>query len=188
MVAADLRSRLKFSSARYEQMIELGVLTQQDRVELIEGEIVEMSPIGPSHNACTDLLTEKLVLALAGKAIIRIQGAVHLTEDSMPESDVAILHYREDRYRAARPTPDDIYALIEVSDSTLDFDRTVKRQLYAEAGVREYWIVDVRGESLWVHRQPSDRGYEQSLTLTRDDQVQLEAFPDVSFAVSTLLP
>ena len=188
MVATDLRSRLKFSSDRYEQMIELGVLTKQDRVELIEGEIVEMSPIGPSHNACTDILTEKFVLALAGKAIVRVQGAVWLNKDSMPEPDLAILKYREDRYRDGRPKPEDIYALIEVSDSTLDFDRNVKLPLYASAGVREYWIIDVKRKTLIVHRRPNDKGYEQRFESSGEAYVQLEEFPNSSFSVSTLLP
>ena len=188
MVATDLRSRLKFSSARYEQMIELGVLTKQDRVELIEGEIVEMSPIGPSHNACTDILTERFVLALAGKAIVRVQGAVCLSETSMPEPDLAILKYREDRYRERRPTPEDIYALIEVSDSTLEFDRNVKLPLYAGAGVSEYWIVDVKKNAVYAHRQPQGGGYEEYLELTRGDVVSLEVFPDISFSVDMLLP
>ena len=188
MVASDLRERLKFTASRYERMIDRGVLTPSDRVELIEGEIVEMAPIGPLHNSYTDLLTEKFVLALAGQAIVRVQGAVRLSEASMPEPDLAILKYREDRYRDRRPNPADIYAVIEVSDSTLDYDRAVKLPLYARAGVAEYWIVDVNAQTIAVHRAPEGDRYSDSREYVRGQLISLMAFADRQLLVESLFP
>ncbi|WP_026100649.1 Uma2 family endonuclease [Synechococcus sp. PCC 7336] len=188
MLATELRERLKFTAARYELTTERGVLTQSDRVELIEGEIVEMAPISPPHNSCTDLLTERFVLALAGKAIVRVQGAVRLSDRSMPEPDLAILKYCEDRYRDRRPTPRDIYALVEVSDSTSDYDRMVKLPLYARANIAEYWILDVKAEKILVHRQPNGDRYGDYREYSLGESISLLAFPEIKFSVASLLP
>jgi Uma2 family endonuclease len=177
----------KFTVGQYHQMIESGILTDRDRVELLQGEIIEMSPVGRQHAACVDRLTELFVLRLFSQAIIRVQSPIHLSNNSEPQPDVAILQRRPDFYAESHPQPKDIFALVEVSDTTIEFDRTVKVPLYAQDDIAELWIVDLNTETVQVYREPHSTGYQSVQTLHRGQTIALQALSDIQFTVDQLL-
>ncbi|WP_218081769.1 Uma2 family endonuclease [Anthocerotibacter panamensis] len=150
-------------------MVEAGILREDDRVELIRGEVMAMSPIGKRPAACV-----KRIVAFLGRNtdptfILSVQDPIQLDGYNQPQPDVALLHYREDFYAQAHPTPKDILLLIEVADSSLDYDRDVKIPLYAQAQIPEVWLVDVLDETVTVYTQPQN-GFFQSVQLFRKSQ------------------
>lgn len=182
------RAHHRFSVADYDQMIELCILTEYDRVELIRGEIIEKISIGEFHAACVRKLTRLFASRLGARAIVSVQNPVRL-EDSEPEPDVTLLIPRDDDYAASHPGPDDVLLVVEVADSSIDFDRDVKGELYAENGIAEYWIMNVFDWTLEVHRLPqSDGRYADVRVLTAADATDLVKLPDVTFAVAELFP
>lgn len=168
-------------------MIESGILTERDRVELLQGEIIEMSPIGRQHAACVDRLTELFVRELGIRAIVRVQNPIQLSNSSEPQPDFAILQRRSDFYADGHPQPQDVFALVEVSDTTVEFDRTVKVPLYAKNNIAEVWIVDLNAETVQVHCEPSAAGYQQVQIFRRDQSLSFQAFSDVQFTVEQML-
>jgi len=179
--------RKKFTVGQYHQMIESGILTDRDRVELLQGEIIEMSPIGMQHAACVDRLNELLVRELVGRAIVRVQNPIQLGTRSEPQPDFAILQRRPDFYANSHPQPQDVFALIEVSDTTVEFDRTVKVPIYAKDNIAEVWIVDLNAAAVQIYREPSESGYQQLQTFRRGQTIAFQAFTDIQFAVDQLL-
>ena len=177
----------KFTADQYYQMAESGILTQRDRVELIEGEIIQMAAIGKNHAVCVDRLNELFVLAFSSQALIRVQNPVRLSNYSEPEPDFAILRLRQDFYLNGHPQPEDVFAVVEVSDSSIDYDRGVKAPLYASEGIQELWIIDLNVLAVEVYRLPSSQGYQQVQTFQRGESVAFQAFPNVSFQVEQLL-
>ena len=176
-----------FTVQDYHRMIETGILTESDRVELIRGEIVEMASIGAKHAAGVNRLNRLFFKKFGDQVLVAVQNPVEVDEKSEPEPDIALLRPREDFYASAHPTPDDVFLLIEVSDSTIRYDRTIKIPLYAEDNIAEAWIVDVNAELVEVYRQPSATGYRSLQTLTRGQSIQLLAFPEVSIAIDEIL-
>jgi len=150
----------------YYRMAEVGLLAPDARVELIEGAIIDMAPIGERHIAAIMHLTHRLVEAVGKQALISVQGAVRLGIHNQPQPDFAVLRPSADAYRQHVPAPADVLLLIEVSDSTLTFDRGAKAALYARHGIAEYWVVDVERSVLHVFREPNDGRYGRELTLT----------------------
>jgi Uma2 family endonuclease len=182
------RPHHRFSLADYEQMIDLGILTENDRVELIRGEIIEKMSIGEFHAACVRILTRRFGHVVGEQATVSPQSPIKLAE-SVPEPDVALLVPRPDDYAASHPEPDDIYLLVEVADASLDFDRQVKGPLYAENGVAEYWILNLPDRTLEVHRQPLATGqYAEVRVLQAGDSTDLVKLPGVTLAVAELFP
>jgi len=177
----------KFTADQYYQMAESGILTQRDRVELIEGEIIQMAAIGKSHAVCVDRLTELFVLTFSSQALIRVQNPVRLSNYSEPQPDFAILRLRQDFYLDGHPQPEDVLAVVEVSDSSIDYDRGVKAPLYAGEGIQELWIIDLNVLAVEVYRLPSSQGYQQVQTFQPGESVAFQAFPNVSFQVEQLL-
>ncbi len=160
-MSAQLEKR-HFSVAEYYRMAEAGVLKPDDRVELIEGEIVKMSPIGSRHAACVARLI-RLLQSLTGQTtILWVQNPVRLSDFSEPEPDVALLKYRDDFYAAHHPTPEDVLLVIEVADTTVLIDRNVKVPLYARAGVPETWIVNLPKKVIEVYFEPATGRYQKS--------------------------
>jgi len=137
----------------------VGLLPPDARVELIEGGIVDMAPIGSRHAAAVSLLAERLIRALAGAALVFIQSPVRLGRLSEPQPDLAVLRPRADRYANRHPTAADVLLIIEVSDTTLRFDRDIKSALYARHGVPEVWVVDLNHSELQICRDPQEAGY-----------------------------
>src|SRR5215204_7706797 len=134
-------------------MGEAGILHEDDRVELIEGEIVEMAAIGTRHFSCVNRLTRMLVMGVGDAAVVSVQNPVRLNEHTEPQPDITVIRPRD--YTESLPLPEDVLLLIEVSDTTLVYDRKVKLPLYARAGIREVWIVDLAGEVIERHTGPS---------------------------------
>jgi len=186
MSSAFTPTRTRISTNRYQMMVETGVLTKYDRVELIEGDMLDMAPIGTKHSALTSLLHEVFVLALSHSATIVSGGPVNLGEFSAPQPDLMLLKRRKDFYRAQIPTPLDVLLLIEVSDSSLSFDQGVKLNLYARYGISEYWVIDAEGQRIVTYREPSTAGYARTAEFRSGDAVAAAAFPDVDIAVGQL--
>jgi|APFre7841882630_1041343.scaffolds.fasta_scaffold126378_1 Uma2 family endonuclease len=178
----------RFSVDEYEQMVEHGILDENDRVELIRGEIVDKMPIGDPHAACVNRLTRFLVQKAGDQAIIAVQNPIRLPE-SVPEPDLSVLRPRDDFYGSSTPRPRDVFLIIEVADTTLDYDRDVKRPMYAEAGIIEYWIFNLIEVCLEVHRQPQPDGqYGDTQILRPGQQIELAALPGVMLAVEKMFP
>ncbi len=159
MSAVPLPSRLKLTVAQYRLMGERGILPPGQRVELIDGEIIEMAPIGPPHAGILNRLNDLLVGLCHGRAVISPQHPLELGPHDEPQPDLCVLRRRESFYADRHPTAADVRLLIEISDSTLAYDRGRKRALYARAGVPAYWIVDVRDRSVVAFTDPSPEGY-----------------------------
>ncbi len=172
-------TRRRFTRAEYRRMSEVGILGEHDRVELIKGEIIEMSPIGRRHRAFVDNLTQLLVLRLAGRAIASVQSPLALTDDTEPQPDLTVLRRRTVPYKEREADAADVFLLIEVADSSLAYDRSTKLRLYAEAGIPEYWIVDCGTETVEVYRSPGSEGYRDVTRAAAPAALTLHAFPDV---------
>jgi Uma2 family endonuclease len=151
--------RKRFTTHDYHLMAEAGILGEDDRYELIDGEIVEMAAIGAKHANYINRLNLYAVRELGATYVISVQNSVQLSIDHEPQPDLMILRWRDD-YDDRIPTPDDVMLLIEVADSTLQYDRKVKLPLYARAGIPEVWIVDVNGQRLTRYSQPEDGIYQ----------------------------
>lgn len=175
-----------FTVEEYHRMAEAGILHEDDRIELIHGEIIQMSPIGNYHSAIVRRLTMLLAPRLASQAIIDVQNPVRIGDHSEPEPDIKILPFRDDYYAESGVTPQDVLLLIEVSDSTLRYDRNTKLPLYATANIPEVWIVDVNKQQLEVYCQPDEDRYRSVKTLTREDSVTATQLP-LSVPVKSLI-
>lgn len=179
--------RHRFTVDEYERMGEAGILSEDDRVELLDGEIVEMTPIGPLHASVVDRLTRLLVQRLGDRAIVRVQNPLRLPPRSEPQPDLVVARERADFYQDGHPQPEDVLLCIEVSDSTLAVDRGVKVPLYARSGVAEVWIVDVGAEAVTVHAERHDIGYADVRTARGGQALQVPGFPDVTMTVADVL-
>ncbi|MGB0563476.1 MAG: Uma2 family endonuclease [Spirulinaceae cyanobacterium] len=177
----------KFTVGQYHHMIESGILTERDRVELLQGEIIEMPPIGAKHAACVDRLADLLFGALTGQAIVRVQSPIQLSHHSEPEPDLAILRRRDDFYAAGHPQVSDIFAVIEVADTTIEFDRRVKLPLYAQDGIPEVWLVDLNASVVELYRQPSQGEYQQVQVFSQQQSLTLQSFSALQFSVAQIL-
>ena len=177
-----------WSIADYHQMIESGILDEDDRVELLEGKIVCMSPQKPFHAASVQRSSRLLFKLLGDRAEIRIQLPVILGDDSEPEPDIAVVRFDDNEYSFRHPEAADIYLLIEVADSTIAKDRQQKARIYAKNQVLEYWILDVQKRQVYVFRQPDDGIYGEQIVLSSSDRFAMQSFPDVAIALDLLFP
>ena len=176
--------RHHLSRRDYYRLGEAGILGVDDRVELLEGQLVDMSPIGPRHAIVTENLNELLIRGFAGRSRIRCQDPVVLDDGSEPQPDFALVRRPWRGYPHTHPGPDDIFLLIEVADSSLEFDRTVKLELYARAGIRELWIVDLTTDGVLVHRGPSGGGYGSVVRIEGAGVLDVEGLPGVTIPVA----
>jgi hypothetical protein len=182
-----IRAHHRFTVDDYEEMIKRGILTENDRVELIRGEILEKMAIGNAHAAGVKRLNRLFSNRVGDRAIVGVQDPILLT-DSEPEPDVTLLQPRDDFYATVTPRPADVLLLVEVSDSTLADDQNIKRPLYAQARIGEYWIVNLVDDCLEVYRQPQPDGtYRDVQILRRGQQVEIAALPGIIFEVADLL-
>jgi Uma2 family endonuclease len=177
-------TRRRFTRAEYYRMAEAGILGEDDRVELIEGEIVQMSPIGDRHVAFVMNLGRLLTLRLAERAFVSVQSPVVLTADTEPQPDLAVLRPRA--YKERKPHADDVLLLIEAADTSLAYDRTTKLRLYARAGIPEYWIVDCTTESVEVYLDPEADRYRNVIRVAGLASLRLLAFPDVEVTLAEI--
>ena len=177
----------RFSAEEYHRLVKVGILASKDRVELIDGAIHDMSPIGPLHGGVVNRLNRFFNLKAKGRWIVSAQNPVGLDKFSEPQPDVVLLKPAPDDYVSHHPTPDDVYLLIEVSDSTLDFDRGKKLGIYARAAISEFWIVNLQDSTIEVYLDPHFTGYEKKTILKAGDKASPAAFPDAAIEVAELL-
>ena len=170
----------------YHRMVETGVLTGSDRVELLEGQIIEMNPQLPPHAATTQRAFRYLDRLLETVACMRMQLPVTLKPKSEPEPDIAVVRIDASEYGDRHPAPDDIFLIIEVADSTLLGDRQQKALVYAKAGIADYWILDVNAKQVYVFREPTSEGYQQEAILTANTLIAPVAFPDITIPLNQL--
>jgi Uma2 family endonuclease len=179
--------RHRITVEEYYRMAEVGLLAPDARVELIDGEIIDMPPIGNRHMAMVDRLNVLLLSALGTRANVRCQSTLVLGKYSAPEPDFAVFAYREDFYEDRHPTPADTLLIIEVSESSLRYDLQTKMQLYARHGIPELWVLDAARKQLHVLRRPVETGYEEVQVLDRAASVPITALPGIEIDVSALL-
>ncbi len=178
----------RFTVDEYHRMGEVGIFSEDDRVELLAGAIVEMSPIGPLHASIVRRPTALFSVRLGTEVLVSVQNPLLLrTADSEPQPDVALLRPRPDFYARSHPEAPDVYLVIEVADTSLVTDREVKFPIYARAGVPEAWLLDVVTQHLEVHRHPTPDGYRDVHSFRRGESVAPEAFPHLVLTVDTLL-
>lgn len=176
----------KFTVEQYDRMIEAGVFPPEYRAELIEGEIIEMSPIGPRHAACVGRLT-RLFSRLLEEPIVWVQNPVRLDDSSEPEPDICVLKPRADFYAESLPTPADVLLLVEVSDSTLEFDRRRKLPLYARSLVPEVWIVNLADERIETFAEPAGDVYRHHADAGRGEEVSARGVAELRLSVAQVL-
>jgi hypothetical protein len=170
----------------YHRLGEAGVLGEDDRVELLEGQLVDMSPIGPRHALTIDLLTRLLPPALGERAWLRVQNPIVLDDASEPQPDFAVVRHPWSGYPDTHPRPSDILLLIEVADSSLEFDLGAKLELYARAGISEFWVVDLTSNRVLVHRNPGKGTYGSVSRIGRSGILEIEALPGVTIATAQI--
>ena len=185
-MSVEIAKRL-FCVHEYERMVEAGILTEDDRVELIGGEILEMSPTGSRHAACVKRLITLLPARVGASAILSVQDPVVLDDLSEPEPDVVLLRPRPDFYEHGHPRASDVLLLIEVSDTTLKYDRQIKVPLYARAGVVEYWIINLQDDTIEIHARPSGDAYEFVRRVGRGETVNSENVSGLALEVNAVL-
>lgn len=185
----DPRPRL-FTNAEYHAMGDAGILAPDERVQLVAGEIVVMSPMGSRHAAAVNWTTEAFYASehLAGRAMVWIQCPLVIPEFSEPEPDLALLVRREGGYALDHPRPEDVLLLVEVADSTLAYDRRVKLPLYAAAGIPESWLMNLQDDVIEAHSDPSPDGYRVVQRYGLGNAVAPAAFPELLISVSQLIP
>ncbi len=180
-------NRRSFTVAEYERMGQFGIFSEDDRVELVNGEIVEMSPIGERHAACVDVLNEVVKERLGRSVIVRVQNPIQLDDFSEPQPDISILKRRDDFYRSSHPKPEDVLLVIEVSDTTLEYDRRVKVPLYARAGIAEAWVVNLAEERIEVYADPAEGAYRTAESRARGDEIQSRPLAALRVGVAEVL-
>ena len=168
-------------------MAQAGIFSEGDRVELIEGEVVNMSPIGSIHAGCVNRLTALLSEKLGKRVVVGVQNPIRIDEHSEPEPDIALLKPRRDYYADAHPTPRDALLIIEVADSSLEYDRTVKLLLYARAGIPESWIVNLLDDAIETHSEPRDGKYQASRVFHRGETIVAQTVANLALNVDEIL-
>jgi Uma2 family endonuclease len=184
---AVVPARKLFSVREYDELIATGFFTGKKRVELIEGELIEKMTQGDPHIGCINRLNFLFTPTLVGKAIVSIQNAIVVNPYSAPEPDVAILRYREDFYAAGKAKPEDVLLVIEVSDSTVRYDRQTKMPLYARAGIEEAWLVNLPRKVLEIHRSPVNGKYEVVKKLGKNESIAPLNFPELQLKVTEII-
>ncbi|HYY94431.1 MAG TPA: Uma2 family endonuclease [Pyrinomonadaceae bacterium] len=180
-------ARHSFTVDEFERMGAAGIFHPDDRLELIDGEIVEMSPIGSSHAACVDALALLFNETARRRFLVRIQSPIRLDDFSEPQPDVALLRWRDDFYRHAHPTPADVLLVVEVADTTVESDRQVKIPLYARAGIPEVWLVNIPGERIEVYSAPEGETYRQVRRFGRGRRARSQTLEGFGVGVGEVL-
>ncbi len=184
-VPAQITRRL-FDVTEYYRMAEAGIFHEDDRVELIEGEIVKMSPIGLRHAACVDRLTDFFTSSRA-KPLVRVQNPVRLDDHSEPQPDLSLLKRRKDYYAGGHPSPADVLLVVEVADTSEAYDRDVKVPLYARRGIPEVWLVRLLADSIRVYRAPENGAYRDVQDFGRGQTLSPSLLPEVALSTDDIL-
>jgi Uma2 family endonuclease len=186
-MAIEISKRL-FTVHDYHRMVDAGILSEDDRVELIRGEVIAMSPIGPRHSAAVLRANQALGRLVGDLAIVGVQGSIRLDEYDEPQPDLYLLRPKDDFYASGHAGPTDIFLIIEVADSSLEYDSTIKMNLYAETGVPEYWISNVRDDCLVAYSNPIKDTYGTAQQFLRGQTIAPKLLPGCKMLVDVLLP
>ena len=176
--------RRKLSVDEYHKIGLAGVFNEDDRIELIEGEMIEMAPIGSRHLSKVNRLSRILGREIGDEAIVSTQNPISLPPDNEPLPDIALLKSRIDDYESAVPTAEDVLLLIEIADTTLTYDRDVKIALYARYGIAEVWLVDLQNETLSIYLDPSPKGYKKLLNPAKNETISPLLLPEANVSLS----
>jgi Uma2 family endonuclease len=187
MVMADTVTRKRFTAHEYHRMAEAGILRDRERVELMDGEILVMSPIGPRHDACIGSGNRVLVRAAGDDAIVFPQNSVRLDLYYEPQPDLALLRPRSDFYASRHAGPGDILLIVEIADASLAYDRDVKAGVYAAAGIPEYWLADLTTSVLWRYLSPERDAYRSVEALQRGQSIAPSQLPACLVPVDAFL-
>lgn len=179
--------KYSFTAEEFERMGEAGIFRQDARLELIEGEIFEMPPIGSLHAACVDALALLLIEIARRRFIIRVQSPVQLNDFSEPQPDITLLRWRDDFYRGALPKPEAVLLVVEVADTTVATDRKVKLPLYARAGIAEAWLVNIPEERVETYSNPSGNVYQRVEVFGRGAEARSHTVEGLAVSVGELL-
>jgi len=177
----------RFTVEEYHQMAQAGILSEDDRVELIEGEIVEMTPISSRHAACVKRLNRLFSQRVGERALVGVQDPIRLSEHSEPQPDLALLRPRPDFYTATHPGPQDVLLVVEVAETSADYDREVKLPLYARSEITEAWLVDLEAGVVEIQHKPSSQGYKEVRKYQRGERLASQAVPDLELTVDEVL-
>jgi Uma2 family endonuclease len=180
-------TRKRFTADEYQQMGQAGILSEDDRVELIDGEIIAMTPIGPRHCASVDRATRAFVTRAGDSAIVRVQGSIRLNFYSEPQPDLVLLRPRADFYASTHPGPADILLIAEIAQSSIDYHHDFKSAVYARAGVHEYWLADLSENVLHCFSTPGDGGYQNIREYRRGQSIAPLLLADCVIPVDDLL-
>ena len=184
-MSANLKNH--FTVIEYERLGETGMFPPDARVELIEGEIIEMSPIGSRHAACVRLLDRILIRQVGDDAIVSTRNPIRLNDFSEPQPDVALVKFRQDYYRDRHPGPDDVILVIEVADTTVHYDRQVKMPLYARAGIPEALLLNLPDDRLEYFSQPELGEYQRNRIINRGERFQSTSVPGLTLDIEMIL-
>lgn len=176
-----------FTTEDYHRMLTSGILSENDHVELLGGEIVEMSPIGSRHAACVKRLNRLLSRKIGDRGMIGVQDPIHLDARSEPQPDLVVLRPRADFYATTHPQPEDVLLIVEVAETSAGYDREVKLPLYAQAGIPEVWLVDLAEEGIRAFTKPLPQEYDEIRHYWRSDVITPQTFPDVQIALTDIL-
>ncbi len=176
----------KITTDEYYRMAEMGVIRKEMRVELLWGQVIDMAPIGPRHQLIVDELSRILITGVGAGTAVRVQGPIRLSQHHAPQPDISLFNRRWQAYPTDHPGPADIHLLIEVADSSLAEDSTIKAELYASFGIPEYWIVDLTKDKVIVHRNPESGVYGDIRALGRGESLRAVALPDVTVIVAEI--
>ncbi len=183
----------RFSIAEYHRLTELGFLTENDRVELIKGQIIQMAAKGTAHEVCLTRLLRELTKLLSERAILRCQSPIVMPTDSEPEPDFTIVQNREDEYLSSHPSPAEVLLVIEIADSSLSYDREVKLPMYAESGIPDYWLFNLPENCLEFYSQPYQNsagsfGYSLKRVILPNNAIALPGFPELYLDLANIFP
>jgi Uma2 family endonuclease len=180
-------SRKRFTADEYQRMGQVGILSGDDRVELIDGEVVAMTPIGSRHNACVSSATRALVRAAGDDAIVQPHGSIRLDMYHEPEPDLVLLRPRIDFYASRHAGPSDILLIAEIADSSLEYDRDVKGPIYAQSGISEYWLADLNANVVWCYSGPVAGTFQRVEPHRAGESIAPQLLPGCAIPVDVLL-
>lgn len=179
--------RRRFAVSEYRRMAQAGILGEDDRVELIDGEVIQMTPIGRRHASCVNRLTKLFVKTFEDDAVVSVQNPVMLSEYTEPQPDLAVLRPSPELYAAGHPIPQDVFLVVEVAETSAELDRRVKLPLYAQSAIQEAWLVDLQHETVTVYRDPAPGGFRTAREMHRGEKLAPLAFPDRAVTVAAIL-
>ena len=185
----DAPQKRLFTREEYHAMGKAGIFAPNERVELLEGEIIAISPMGDRHSSCITRVNRVFAgLNIANRAIVSVQSPVVTSSTSEPEPDIALLAFHDDLYDFGKPRPQDVLLLVEVSDSSLEYDREVKLPYYASLRIPEVWIANLQDDRIEASTEPTPQCYRATRIYTRGDTISPTAFPDLQINVNDIIP